>query len=55
MRTLKEKIDKICLEFGVRSNYPEKFKEALKMLVVEECGKLVKGEKFNPYPDTSIH
>lgn len=42
MATVKEKIDQLCLEYNVRSSYPEKFKEAIRMLVIEEVKKITK-------------
>lgn len=55
MATLKEKLDKLCLEYQVRSSFPEKFKEELRMLVVREASEMLSkastrksGETFPP-------
>lgn len=40
MKTVSEKIQEILNRNGVRSSYPEKLKEELRTLVIEECKKI---------------
>lgn len=39
--TISEKINKILNDNGVRSSYPEKLKEELRVLIIQECERVL--------------